>query len=590
MTTSILFRRGTASQWTTQNPILKAGEPGVETDTGKIKFGDGVTVWSGLTYSTTDRSTIPTQVYNTAEGGTNGTTVSTTNSGGLSGTAFDNVNIGAGATLTFDTTNAQGLLSYNFDPVANLTDYVEWSTAIGTLTEFYGRFYLYSPSPAATVTVARFMNGSGTQSCGLRFTTTRKLQILDTANTVVGALNTAFTANTWVRVEFHFVNSATVGFMEYKLFNDPTSRVATESLAVSGLNTESQTTLYRFGNTLTPNVDLASFWLDNIAIVTDGYPGTDTIPTKGAMGHEGLGSDLPSDVQLFTTSGANTWSKPSNARRVQILAVGGGGGGGSGGTNTTTNTAAGGGGGGGGQIQKAKYRSSDLAQTLTLSVGAAGAIAGNGGDSTVTNAGAVILTAKGGTGGVTAVTTTAGAGGAGGTRGTATTAPTGATGLVGGGGGAVGAPGAVGASADFGGAGGGGGSNGANVGGTGGGATLESAAGGGGGAAVVSSTAQNGGPGGASSAAGGAIAGPSGSTGNTGSKPTTPSPATSTLAPYGGAGGGGGGSGRATGGGDGGVGGSYGGGGGAGGGANNSGAAGVGGIGAVGAILIITWF
>lgn len=44
------FRRGTASEWTTANPVLLAGEPGLETDTGKMKFGDGTTAWNSLAY------------------------------------------------------------------------------------------------------------------------------------------------------------------------------------------------------------------------------------------------------------------------------------------------------------------------------------------------------------------------------------------------------------------------------------------------------------------------------------------------------------------------------------------------------------
>lgn len=46
-----LNRRGLASQWTSVNPVLGDGEIGLETDTGKFKFGDGVTVWTGLPYS-----------------------------------------------------------------------------------------------------------------------------------------------------------------------------------------------------------------------------------------------------------------------------------------------------------------------------------------------------------------------------------------------------------------------------------------------------------------------------------------------------------------------------------------------------------
>jgi major tropism determinant Mtd-like protein/tail-like repeat protein len=44
------FRRGLVSDWTAENPILHAGEPGLETDTGKLKLGDGVHAWADLGY------------------------------------------------------------------------------------------------------------------------------------------------------------------------------------------------------------------------------------------------------------------------------------------------------------------------------------------------------------------------------------------------------------------------------------------------------------------------------------------------------------------------------------------------------------
>lgn len=44
------FRRDTAAHWTSANPVLAAGEPGYETDTGKLKIGDGSTAWSTLAY------------------------------------------------------------------------------------------------------------------------------------------------------------------------------------------------------------------------------------------------------------------------------------------------------------------------------------------------------------------------------------------------------------------------------------------------------------------------------------------------------------------------------------------------------------
>lgn len=43
-------RRGTATQWTTADPILAAGEIGFETDTSQFKIGDGTNHWSDLSY------------------------------------------------------------------------------------------------------------------------------------------------------------------------------------------------------------------------------------------------------------------------------------------------------------------------------------------------------------------------------------------------------------------------------------------------------------------------------------------------------------------------------------------------------------
>lgn len=43
-------RYDTASNWTTNNPVLLAGELGIESDTKKMKVGDGTTSWNSLAY------------------------------------------------------------------------------------------------------------------------------------------------------------------------------------------------------------------------------------------------------------------------------------------------------------------------------------------------------------------------------------------------------------------------------------------------------------------------------------------------------------------------------------------------------------
>lgn len=50
MSKTLQFRRGLSASFTTENPTLVAGELGYETDTKKIKIGDGVTKWQSLSY------------------------------------------------------------------------------------------------------------------------------------------------------------------------------------------------------------------------------------------------------------------------------------------------------------------------------------------------------------------------------------------------------------------------------------------------------------------------------------------------------------------------------------------------------------
>lgn len=48
--TRIQLRRAAAASWTSVNPVLALGEVGLETDTYKLKVGDGTSLWNNLPY------------------------------------------------------------------------------------------------------------------------------------------------------------------------------------------------------------------------------------------------------------------------------------------------------------------------------------------------------------------------------------------------------------------------------------------------------------------------------------------------------------------------------------------------------------
>jgi hypothetical protein len=117
MTSVIQIKRGTASAWTSANTVLAAGEVGFETDTKKMKVGDGSTAWTSLGYTVTD-------------GDISGVTAGTGLSGGGNSGA---VTLAIDSTVT-TLTGSQTLTNKTIDAESNTLTGVTTLTGTQTLT------------------------------------------------------------------------------------------------------------------------------------------------------------------------------------------------------------------------------------------------------------------------------------------------------------------------------------------------------------------------------------------------------------------------------------------------------------------------
>jgi hypothetical protein len=135
--TQIQVRRGTASQWTSANPTLAAGEWGFETDTAKVKIGNGSTAWNSLGY----------QGAGDIEGVTAGTGLS---GGGTSGT----VTVSIDTSVTADLSTAQTLTNKSLtDPKINLAFDAQTGTTYTTVLNDNGQVVTMNNASANTLSI-----------------------------------------------------------------------------------------------------------------------------------------------------------------------------------------------------------------------------------------------------------------------------------------------------------------------------------------------------------------------------------------------------------------------------------------------------
>lgn len=204
--------------------------------------------------------------------GVNGNDILVADAG--SATAWDSRqnNDGGGNTLKYDNVHVYGSLAAKFDNsgAPSSACVMGWSTGIGTLTDHYGRVYLYATANpvGGSWRIGRdgnnnfpiFINANGTVTMndqgGVAVTTTAAIGL-----------------NQWVRIEYHWINSLTVGQVELKLFNSPDSSTPTETqTSAANRNTSASTTSLEFGLG-GGQTTAGAIWLDNIVAGATSYPG-----------------------------------------------------------------------------------------------------------------------------------------------------------------------------------------------------------------------------------------------------------------------------------------------------------------------------
>jgi len=137
--TQIQVRRGTASQWTSTNPVLASGEWGYETDTGKVKIGNGSSAWNSLGYT----------------GASTGTVTSITAGTGLSGgTITSTGTIAIDTATTVDVSTAQTLTNKTLTaPKINLTLNAQTGTTYTFVLGDNGQLVTASNASAQTYSI-----------------------------------------------------------------------------------------------------------------------------------------------------------------------------------------------------------------------------------------------------------------------------------------------------------------------------------------------------------------------------------------------------------------------------------------------------
>lgn len=213
---------------------------------------------------------------NSFDAGTNGATISTADTG--SGDPVTVVNIGAGAGAVYDNTHTRGAEALKLtNPATAVNTLIGWD-GLGTFTgNIYFRAFLYFTAYPVSFDVAfskcwtaALASGPGLSLGATGSPTPGKLLPFNAAGTFqnAGASSVSVALNKFVRVEWRIYPSATVGELEWKLFNDADAETPDDRAILTGLNTAANIDRVDFGFTASDEPSY-SYWLDGIGTGLD---------------------------------------------------------------------------------------------------------------------------------------------------------------------------------------------------------------------------------------------------------------------------------------------------------------------------------
>lgn len=172
MSVQIKLRRDTSANWAIVNPVLGLGEPGLETDTLKIKYGDGTSPWNSIPYPTVlstptpaaalTGTTIPPNIINSSLTSV-GTLINLTVTNPIQGSITGNAVTATTATTATSAVNATNAVNANIaTTLSGGSNYqIVYQTGTGQITymtapalgntwlNWTGSAYAWSQLPAA---------------------------------------------------------------------------------------------------------------------------------------------------------------------------------------------------------------------------------------------------------------------------------------------------------------------------------------------------------------------------------------------------------------------------------------------------------